>query len=157
MSDISLPYKPRPDEDPRAASVVQANLEYLTSLFQKGTNDGDLMQWDATLGRYVAGQPDTGPFVPVGAIFMWPTTTAPTGFVLCDGSTYDGTIATYLDLWTVIGTTYGGSGQSSFAVPDLRGRIPVGKGSHADVDTLNDNDGASLSDRRPKHKHTVGD
>ncbi len=35
--------------------------------------------------------------------------------------------------------------------------MPVGKGTHVDVDTLGENDGAALADRRPKHKHTVND
>lgn len=35
--------------------------------------------------------------------------------------------------------------------------MPVGVGTHADVNALGDNDGAVLADRRPKHKHTVND
>lgn len=61
-------------------------------------------------------------------------------------------------MFAVIGTTFGtGDGSTTFGLPDLRGRIPVGKGTHVDVDTLGENDGAALADRRPKHKHSVND
>jgi len=53
MSEIFLPLRPR-HEDPAAAGVVQANLEYLMQLFQKGIEDGDTLVWDAILGRFIA-------------------------------------------------------------------------------------------------------
>jgi hypothetical protein len=38
----------------------------------------------------------------------------------------------------------------------MRGRVPVGKGTHSDVDNLGDSDGmATVGDRRPTHKHSV--
>jgi hypothetical protein len=54
MSEIFLPLKPRPGEDPQAAGVVQANLEFLMQLFQKGIRDGDTLVWDSVLGRFIA-------------------------------------------------------------------------------------------------------
>jgi len=69
MSEIFLPLKPRPLEDPAAAGVVQANLEYLMQLFQKGISDGDTLVWDATLGRFIA-QPAGG----VDNVVALPTT-----------------------------------------------------------------------------------
>lgn len=105
----------------------------------------------------VAARLDAMSAMPAGVIAPFAGSTAPSGWVLADGTAYNGTNATYTALWGVIGTTYGGTGQSSFNVPDLRGRLPVGKGTHADVDALGDNDGSSLADRRPKHKHTVND
>jgi len=50
----------------------------------------------------------------------------PAGWALCDGTTYDGTSDAYSPLWDLIGTTYGGTAQSSFKVPNLGGRVPVG-------------------------------
>lgn len=71
----------------------------------------------------------TGPSGPPGAltgtIVMYGGTSAPSGWVLCDGASYDSTNSTYSALYTVIGETYGGSG-SLFNVPDLRQRFPVG-------------------------------
>lgn len=95
--------------------------------------------------------------LPAGLIFGYGGGTAPAGYVLCDGSTYDGTLDTYLALWQAIGTTYGGTGQSSFIVPDLRGRTLVGLGTHASVNALNDNDGVALANRSPSHNSTVTD
>ena len=63
---------------------------------------------------------------PVGGIIPYAGAAEPSGWVLCDGSSYDGTDQTYAPLFAVIGTTYGGSG-NSFQVPDMRGRLPAGK------------------------------
>lgn len=62
---------------------------------------------------------------PVGSIMIWAGSTAPTGWLLCDGTAY--TTAAYPALYAVIGTTYGtGIG---FLVPNLKGKIPVGLNS----------------------------
>lgn len=61
----------------------------------------------------------------VGAIKPWGKATAPAGYVLCDGAAISRT--DYVDLFTVIGTTYGvGNGSSTFNVPDLQGKSPQG-------------------------------
>jgi microcystin-dependent protein len=60
-----------------------------------------------------------------GSIIPWPKDTAPTGFLLCNGSAVSRT--TYADLFAVVGTTYGvGDGSSTFNVPDLQGKMPQG-------------------------------
>jgi microcystin-dependent protein len=51
---------------------------------------------------------------------------APQGWALCDGSLL--AIAENDVLFALIGTTYGGDGQNTFALPDLRGRLPLGTG-----------------------------
>lgn len=61
----------------------------------------------------------------VGAIKPWTKTTAPDGYLLCDGSAVSRT--TYADLFAVISTTYGaGDGSSTFNVPQLQGKMPQG-------------------------------
>ena len=63
-----------------------------------------------------------------GVISIYGGSVAPTGFLICDGTAYSR--STYSALFAVIGTTYGvGDGSSTFNVPDLRGRTPVGSGS----------------------------
>lgn len=63
-----------------------------------------------------------------GAIVMWPTATPPTGWLLCDGSAVSRT--TYAALFAIISTTYGvGNGSTTFNLPDLQGRVAVGKNS----------------------------
>jgi len=61
----------------------------------------------------------------VGAIKPWGKSTAPVGYLLCDGTAVSRT--TYADLFTVISTTYGaGDSSTTFNVPDLEGKMPQG-------------------------------
>lgn len=62
----------------------------------------------------------------VGEIRMFGFSRVPTGWQACDGSLLP--IAEYETLYNLIGTTYGGNGSTNFAVPDMRGRIPVEQG-----------------------------
>lgn len=60
-----------------------------------------------------------------GVIKMWPTGTAPSGYLLCDGSAVSRT--TYAALFAVISTTFGaGDGSTTFNLPPFSGRMPVG-------------------------------
>ena len=63
----------------------------------------------------------------VGEIRMFAGNFAPAGWMFCEGQLIP--ISEYETLFNLIGTTYGGDGQSTFALPDLRGRIPVHQGS----------------------------
>jgi len=92
--------------------------------------------------------------VPSGVIVAFGGSSVPSGWVLCDGSSYDGTTPNFISLWGAIGLTYGGSGQSSFKVPDAQGRMLVGKGTNAANNTLGLNDGVALANRRQQHRHT---
>ena len=62
-----------------------------------------------------------------GVIKLFGGTFAPVDWLLCDGSLLQ--ISQYNALYSLIGTTFGGDGQTTFAIPDLRGRIPVGSGN----------------------------
>jgi microcystin-dependent protein len=59
----------------------------------------------------------------VGEIRMFAGNFAPAGWMFCEGELLP--ISEYETLFNLIGTTYGGDGQSTFALPDLRGRIPI--------------------------------
>lgn len=63
----------------------------------------------------------------VGEIRMFGGNFAPAGWLFCDGSQQP--ISEYETLFNLIGTTYGGDGQNTFALPDLRGRLPLHQGS----------------------------
>lgn len=63
----------------------------------------------------------------VGEIRMFAGNFAPTGWMFCGGQLLP--ISENETLFQLIGTTYGGDGQSTFALPDLRGRIPIHQGS----------------------------
>lgn len=62
----------------------------------------------------------------VGEIRLFAGTRAPSGWHFCDGTVLN--IAENEVLFALIGTIYGGDGKTTFALPDLRGRLPVGQG-----------------------------
>lgn len=95
-----------------------------------------------------------GSGVVAGVIAMYGGATAPAGYVLCDGASYVRTGGTYDALFAAIGTAYGFVDGTHFNVPDLQGRIPVGKGTNAAVNVLNANDGQTVANRRPHHRTT---
>jgi microcystin-dependent protein len=64
----------------------------------------------------------TGFVMPVGTILPYGGTTAPTGWLLCNGTAY-GRTGTYADLFSVIGTAFGAPDANNFNVPDLRGQF----------------------------------
>ena len=81
----------------------------------------------------------TSGVTPTGTITMFGGSTAPSGWLLCDGSGYAQT--TYPDLHDVIGTTYGsGPGANDFRVPDLRQRFPRGAGVRGNTGGSNTHD-----------------
>ena len=80
-----------------------------------------------------------------GEIKAYAGSTEPVGWIFCDGTSYDGSQATYARLFAAIGTTYGGSG-STFNVPDMRGRVMVSP----------DNMGGSAASRITSNAAAVG-
>lgn len=66
------------------------------------------------------------PYIGEIRMFAFGTRGAPNNWQACDGSLLP--IAQYDALFALIGTTYGGDGQTTFAVPDLRGRVPIHQG-----------------------------
>lgn len=94
--------------------------------------------------------------IQAGLINLWATGTAPTGWLLCDGSAVSR--ATYADLFTVIGETYGvGDGATTFNLPNLQGRVPVGLSGETEFDALGKTGGAkthTLTEAEmPSHTH----
>lgn len=72
---------------------------------------------------------------PIGSVLQWTTNTPPSKWLICDGSAVSRT--TYEDLFGVIGETYGaGDGTTTFNLPDLRARVPIGKGTNSDANNL---------------------
>lgn len=92
--------------------------------------------------------------LPAGTILPYAGSSAPGGFVLCDGSAISRT--TYANLFAILGTTWGaGNGTTTFNVPDLRGRAPIGAGTGSGLTarTLGANVGAETANIA--HTHTV--
>jgi microcystin-dependent protein len=111
-----------------------------------------------TFGNVIGG-------VPAGAIMSFAMSSAPTGWIVCNGAEY--AIADYGDLHTAIGTTWGaltngsgGAGSSHFRVPDLRGEFlrgfDNGQGNDPDAGSRTGGDavGSSQGDALKSHNHT---
>jgi microcystin-dependent protein len=95
----------------------------------------------------------------IGEIRMFGGNFAPAGWAFCDGSILS--IAENEVLFQLIGTTYGGDGQSTFALPDLRGRLPVHQGtSPFGTYTLAQMGGVESvtlnTNQIPSHNHSAG-
>lgn len=91
---------------------------------------------------------------PIGSIIPFGGTTAPDGFLLCQGQAVSRT--TYAELFAVIGTSFGsGDGSTTFNVPDLRETVPVGSGTRGSGVTVHDTYtvGRFKDDQLQDHRH----
>ena len=78
----------------------------------------------------------------------------PKGWAFCNGQILP--INQNQALFSLLGTTYGGNGQTTFALPDLRARIPIGEGSGHSLGERDGEDAHTLSlSELPSHTHTV--
>ncbi len=92
-----------------------------------------------------------------GIVVPFAGAAAPAGWLLCSGAAVSRT--QYAQLFAVIGTTYGsGDGKTTFNLPDLRGRVPVGVNGSADP--LGKREGekmhALVENEMPRHSHRLG-
>jgi microcystin-dependent protein len=93
--------------------------------------------------------------IPKATVTPFAGSSAPTGWLVCDGSSKSTTSnPEYAALYAVIGTTYGGTGASDFKLPDLRGRTPIGVGTGTGLSarTLASTVGAETL---PAHAHSI--
>lgn len=121
------------DRDPSAPFAVSSGSAYVANL------DADKLD-----GK------EASELMPVGTGAMWFAAAAPTGWLLCDGTAVSR--ATYSDLFAVISTTYGaGNGSTTFNLPDLRQRFPLGKAASGTGSSLAGT-GGSID-----HTHTYTD
>ena len=90
-----------------------------------------------------------------GTIYMYAGATAPSGYLLCDGSSVSRT--TYATLFAAIGTTFGaGDGSTTFGLPDLSGKVIIGtSSSHALASTGGEETHALTTTEIPSHLHQV--
>jgi microcystin-dependent protein len=94
----------------------------------------------------------------IGEIRIFAGNFAPAGWMLCDGQQL--AISEFETLFNLIGTTYGGDGQTTFNLPDLRGRVPMHAGTGVSTYTLAQSGGVeteTLSIQQiPAHSHGFG-
>ncbi len=99
----------------------------------------------------------TDPFL--GQLMLVPYNFAPRGWAFCQGQILP--IAQNTALFSLLGTTYGGNGQTTFALPDLRGRVPIGEGQGPGLSAyvLGEQGGAETHtltvNEMPAHTHLV--
>jgi len=90
----------------------------------------------------------------VGEIRMFAGNFAPAGWMFCEGQLLP--ISENDTLFTLIGTTYGGDGQSTFALPDLRGRIPIHQGNGFSLAETGGAEEITLTvNQIPAHSHAL--
>lgn len=101
--------------------------------------------------------------IPVGTIWQYAGAVAPTGWALCNGAEVSSLDPDYVDLFAVIGTTFGAGAGDNFRLPDMRGRFPVGvQAGQAIWDTLGEvggNRDAAIVNHvhtTPNHNHAMG-
>jgi len=96
----------------------------------------------------------------LGSIMMFGGTFAPVGWAFCDGTILS--IAQNTALFSLLGTTYGGNGTTNFALPDLRGKVPIhfGQGPGLSNRSLGELSGSEnetlISSQMPAHGHPGG-
>lgn len=95
----------------------------------------------------------------IGIIKIFAGNFAPTGWRICDGSVLQ--ISQYAALYSIIGTMYGGNGSTTFALPDLRGRAPIGCGQGTNLTnrilgTSGGSESVTLTAGQiPAHRHSM--
>lgn len=108
-----------------------------------------LQTWLGGLSSSVAAISTSLALTPVGGLMMFGAATAPSGWLLCNGNAISR--ATYAALFLIISTTYGaGDGATTFNLPDLRQRFPLGKATSGTGVTLGSTGGTV------DHTHTGG-
>ena len=95
----------------------------------------------------------------LGSLLLVPYNFAPAGWALCNGQLLP--IAQYTALFSLLGTTYGGDGKTTFALSDLRGRVPLSSGQGVGLQNYNlGQTGGAESEtlgvnQLPSHNHAV--
>ena len=90
----------------------------------------------------------------VGEIRMFGGNFAPAGWMFCEGQLLP--ISENETLFNLIGTTYGGDGQSTFALPDLRGRLPIHQGNGFILAETGGAESVTLTVQQiPQHSHPM--
>lgn len=121
-------------------------------------NDTNLNQMQLNIENAINAQV-SGDTLPVGCIVPFTSDTVPENWLLCDGSAVSRT--DYALLFSIIGTTYGvGDGSTTFNLPNLKGRVAVGKDStQTEFDNLGETGGEKTHtltvEEMPSHNHQV--
>lgn len=163
MAQVSLPYNLQAGQ-PENVNQLMQNLDALVagvnSVNSAQIDSGAVGTTELASGAVTQAKAADGIFVPIGAIMQYGGSSAPTNWLLCDGTPVSRT--TYSSLFSAIGTAYGaGDGSTTFALPNLKGKVPVGYDStQTEFDALGETGGAKThtltSSELAAHNHGPG-
>jgi microcystin-dependent protein len=146
LSSASANYATKSYADNAVSSLVDSAPSTLNTLNELAAALGDDANFATTI---------TNALSPVGSVTAYALDTPPAGWLLCDGTVHN--ISSYPALGAGLGSTYGGNGTTTFAVPNLKGRMPVGLDSaQTEFDSLGENGGeksVTLTDSQMNHRH----
>ncbi len=143
------------------AVEVQQNFEYAEQYINQNlihrdgsvAMDGALtLANDPTQDMQAATKGYADALIPVGVMMPYLGQTAPAGWMLCQGQTLS--TSAEPELFGVLGYRYGGSG-SSFSLPDMRHRFPIGMDSTIAEVNATGKEGGTTTVPTPKHSHTI--
>jgi microcystin-dependent protein len=138
---VALPSVPTPQSSKYGNLIVQNTADDDYELLNSQGTSGQVLTSGGADALPTWTTPSTAA-VPTGVISIWATGTAPSGYLLCNGSAVSRT--TYSTLFALIGVIYGnGDGSTTFNLPDFRGQFVRGTDNSAGVDP----DAASRTDR----------
>lgn len=101
------------------AKFISKETDPTVPKYVKSITEEDIEKWNSGTGGA------SGDTTPIGGLLLFGGTTAPTNWLIADGSAVSRT--EYSELFAVYGTTYGsGDGSTTFNLPDFRDRVPVG-------------------------------
>jgi microcystin-dependent protein len=136
------------------SNVIDSSPNTLDTLNELAAALGDDPNFATTITSLIAEKMSNVP----GMISQYAGATSPNGWMICDGSAVSRT--TYSALYSAIGNSYGsGDGSTTFNLPNLKGRVPVGlDSSQTEFDALGETGGAkthTLTEAQmPSHIHT---
>ena len=144
--------------DQKVAELLNSAPSTLDTLKELATALGNDPSFATTVSTQIGSlQSQLNTLVPSGVISQYAGTTAPSGWLLCDGSAISRT--TYASLFSIIGTVYGaGNGSTTFNLPNFKQKFPLGKADSGTGSTLGSTGGSiDLQHQHtgPSHYHTV--
>lgn len=146
-----------------ASSLFSANSTINVSLASAPSPGFVLTATDSTHATWQPQSIGPGNSVPIGAVLVWPVSTPPVNFLICDGSAISRiTYSTLFNLFLTDSLPYGnGDGINTFNLPDLMQRIPMGYSGTGPTAVVGSKSGSLLTsltvNNLPPHSHTITD
>jgi Phage Tail Collar Domain len=140
---------------PEDISIVLANFNAIANVINGNIDNSNIAPGAAIDAGKIAGGTGGSGTSPPGVVSPFAGTSVPSGYLWCDGGSYDRT--TYANLFAVIGVAYGAVDGSHFNVPDIRGRFVVGysgPGGASQSSSVGLTDGLALNARTTYHVHS---